>query len=250
MSKRLQNKVAVVTGGTSGIGLAVAKLFAAEGAKVFVIGRRQPELTAAEKTIGNGSVGIQGDVSKPEDIDRVYASIKEKAGRIDVLFANAGMAHVATIEEIDEAQYHETFGTNVAGVLFAVQKALPLMHAGSNIVVNASMWTIKGVPGFGLLSASKAAVRSLVRTWTSELKDRQIRVNAVSPGYCNTAAIEHATGSYEGAQELLAKFALNVPMGRVSQPDEIAKAVLFLASDDASYVNGAELFVDGGTVQV
>lgn len=250
MTGKLADKVAVVTGGTSGIGLATAKRFAAEGARVFVVGRRPTHLTAAAQAIGHGAVGLQADVAKPADMDRVYATVKAQAGRLDILFANAGMAHVATITEIDEAQYSQTFGTNVAGVLFAVQRALPIMPDGAAIVVNASMWTIKGVPGFGLLSASKAAVRSLVRTWVNELKDRRIRVNAVSPGYCDTPAIEHATGSREGALKLLAKFAENVPLGRVAEPDEIARAVVFLASEDASYVNGAELFVDGGTVQV
>ena len=250
MAGKLTDKVAVVTGGTSGIGLAAAQRFAAEGARVFVTGRRQAALDAAIAQIGHGAVGVQGDVAELADLDRLYAVVKEQAGRVDVLFANAGMAEVVEIEKITEAQFEAAFRTNVKGIVFSVQRTLPLMPDGAAVVLNASMWTIKGVPGFGLLSATKAAVRSFARTWANELKGRRIRVNVVSPGYCDTPAIEHATGSRAGAEALLSRFADHVPLGRVATPDEIAKTVLFLASDDASYVNGAELFVDGGTAQV
>jgi NAD(P)-dependent dehydrogenase (short-subunit alcohol dehydrogenase family) len=250
MSGRLTEKVAVVTGGTSGIGLATAKRFAAEGARVFVSGRRAAALSAAVEQIGHGAVGVQGDVASLADLDRLYGTVRDQAGKLNILFANAGIADVATIEQIDEAQFDETFRTNVKGVLFCVQKALPLMPDGAAVVLNASMWTIKGVAGFSLLSATKAAVRSLARTWANELKERRIRVNAVSPGPVDTPAIERATGGYAQAQKLLLELGEHVPLGRVAQPDEIAKAVVFLASDDASYVNGAELFVDGGAVQI
>jgi NAD(P)-dependent dehydrogenase (short-subunit alcohol dehydrogenase family) len=268
MTERLAGKVAVVTGGTSGIGLATAHRFAAEGATVFLTGRREAELAAAVEQVGRRAVGaqgecravgaqgecravgIQGDVAKLEDLDRLYATVRERAGRVDVLFANAGIAEFATIEQITEAGFDQTFAVDVKGVLFTVQKALSLMPDGAAVVLNASMLTIKGVPAFGLLSAAKAAVRSFARTWANELKDRRIRVNAVSPGPVETPAVGNLAGGQEQGQKLLSEMAVHVPLGRVAQPDEIAKAVLFLASDDASYVNGVELFVDGGMVQV
>ncbi len=257
MTERLAGKVAVVTGGTSGIGLATAHRFAAEGATVFLTGRREAELAAAVEQIGRRAVGaqgecraigVQGDVAKLEDLDRLYATVREGAGRVDVLFANAGIAEFATIEQITEAGFDQTFAVDVKAVLFTVQKALPLMPDGAAVVLNASMLTIKGVPAFGLLSAAKAAVRSFARTWANELKDRRIRVNAVSPGPVETPAISSLAGGQEQGRKLLSEMAAHVPLGRVAQPDEIAKAVLFLASDDASYVNGVELFVDGGMV--
>jgi NAD(P)-dependent dehydrogenase (short-subunit alcohol dehydrogenase family) len=250
MPERLSGKVALVTGGTSGIGLAVAKRFVAEGARVFITGRRESALAAATEEIGHSATSVRGDVADLGDLDRLYATIKREAGRLDVLFANAGIARHATIDEMEETDFDETFRTNVKGVAFAVQKALPLMPDGAAIVLNASMWTIKGVAGFGPLSATKAAVRSFARTWANELKVRRIRVNAVSPGPVDTPAIERATGGYDAAQTLLTELAKDVPLGRVAQPDDIARAVVFLASDDASYVNGAELFVDGGMTQI
>lgn len=249
-ANRLAGKVAVVTGGSTGIGLATAERFAAEGAKVFVTGRRTEELNAAVKRIGRGAVGVQGDVANLADLDRLYATVKEQAGRVDVLFANAGIGEFAPIGQVTEAHFDRVFGINVKGLLFTVQKALPLMPDGAAVVLNASIVSIKGMPAFGVYSATKAAVRSFARTWANELKDRRIRVNAVSPGPIETPAIDGLAGSREKGQEFLADMAKGVPMGRVGQPDEIAKAVVFLASDDASYVNGVELFVDGGMVQV
>jgi NAD(P)-dependent dehydrogenase (short-subunit alcohol dehydrogenase family) len=240
----------VVTGGTSGIGLATARRLATEGAKVFVTGRRSEELAAAIELIGHGAVGVQGDVSKLDDVDRLFSTVREQAGRLDILFANAGVAEHAVIEQITELQFETAFSTNVKGVLFCMQKALPLMPDGAAVILNASMWTIKGIAGFGVLSASKAAVRSFARTWANELRARRIRVNVVSPGPVDTPAIENATGGRENAQRLLSELAKDIPLGRVANPDEIAKVVVFLASEDASYVNGAELFVDGGMVQI
>ena len=250
MSRRVENRIAVVTGGTSGIGLATANLLAEEGATVFVTGRRGPELAAAVEQIGHGAVGVQGDVSRLEDLDRLFATVKEQAGRLDILFANAGTAEHLTIEQVTESQFEAGFSANVKGVFFCMQKALPLMPDGAAVVLNASMWTIKGIPGFGVLSASKAAVRSFARTWANELRERRIRVNVVSPGPIHTPSIERATGGRDNAERLLAGLSKDIPLGRPGKPDEIAKAVLFLASEDASYVNGAELFVDGGMVQI
>ncbi len=250
MAERFAGKVAVVTGGSSGIGLATAHRFAQEGATVFLTGRREAELAAAVEQVGHGAVGVQGDVARLEDLDRLYATVRERAGRVDVLFANAGIAELATIGQITEAGFDEAFAVDVKGVLFTVQKALPLMPDGAAAVLNASALTVKGVPGFGLLAAAKAAVRSFARTWANELKDRRIRVNVVSPGAVETPAVSKLAGGQEQARQLASGMAAQTPLGRVAQPDEIAKAVLFLASDDASYVNGVELFVDGGMVQV
>lgn len=250
MVGRLEGKVALVTGGTSGIGRGVAARFVAEGARTFVTGRRQSALDETVAALGGSAAGVRGDVADLADLDRLRAQIEAEAGRLDVLFANAGVARHETIAQISEASYEETLRTNVRGVLFAVQKLLPLMPDGAAIVVNASMWTIKGVEGFGLLSASKAALRSLVRTWANELRDRRIRVNAVSPGPVSTPAVERATGGRDGAKTLMDELARGVPLGRVGEPEDIAKAVVFLASDDAGYVNGVELFVDGGMTQI
>ncbi len=250
MSGRVESKIAVVTGGTSGIGLATAKLLAAKGAKVFVTGRRAPELAAAVEQIGHGAVGVQGDASRLEDLDRLFSTVKEQAGRLDILFANAGTAEHLTLEQVTESQFDTEFSANVKGVFFCMQKALPLMPDGAAVVLNASMWTMKGIAGFGVLSASKAAVRSLARTWANEFRARRIRVNVVSPGPVHTPSIERATGGRENADQLLAELSKDIPLGRAGKPEEIAKAVLFLASKDASYVDGAELFVDGGMVQI
>jgi NAD(P)-dependent dehydrogenase (short-subunit alcohol dehydrogenase family) len=250
MTGRLASKVALITGGASGIGLATARRFVAEGARVFITGRRKEALSAAEKEIGPSVVGIQGDVADLVDLDRLFSRLRNEAGRLDILFANAGIAYHQTLEEMDEASYDATFRTNVKGVAFTVQKSLPLLVEGAAIVLNASMWTIKGVAGFGPLSASKAAVRSFARTWANELKARKIRVNVVSPGPVDTPAIEQATGGRDNALKLLDDLARDIPLGRAAHPDDIAKAVVFLASDDACYVNGSELFVDGGMVQI
>src|SRR4051794_13619876 len=250
MARKLDGKVAVVTGGNSGIGLATAKRFAAEGAKVFITGRRKEELDAAVKAIGSGAVGVQGDVSKLADLDRLHDTIKQQAGRLDVLFANAGVGEFAPFGQITEAHFDKLFGINVKGVLFTVQKTLPLMPDGAAIILNASIVSSKGMPAFSVYSATKAAVRSFARTWTTDLKARKIRVNAVSPGPIETPGWDGLGDSPAERDAIKAGLAAQVPLGRMGDPDEIAKAVVFLASDDASYVTGVELFVDGGVAQV
>jgi NAD(P)-dependent dehydrogenase (short-subunit alcohol dehydrogenase family) len=242
-SKKLQGKVTVITGGTTGIGLATAKLFVKEGAYVFITGRRQKELDEAVKAIGINVTGIQGDVAKLADLDRLYEAV-EKKGRIDVVFANAGVAEFAPMGKITEEHFDRLFDINVKGTLFTVQKALPLMNEGGSIVVNGSVASAKGTPAFGVYGATKAALRSFVRTWTSDLKDRHIRSNVVSPGPTDTPAIDGQPA------EAIARIVSTIPMGRMGEPDEIAKAVLFLASDDSSFVTGIELFVDGGRGQI
>ena len=245
--KRLEGKVALITGGNSGIGLATAKQFVHEGAYVFITGRRDPELAQAVKEVGGNVTGVQGDVSKLDDLDRLFAQIKRQKGRLDVVFANAGGAlPLATLGSITEEQYDSIFNANVKGLLFTVQKALALMPDGASIILNASVVGSKGLPDWSVYSASKAAVRSFARTWTTDLKARRIRVNAVSPGYTDTPPWH----SIEGAEERMKFISGSVPLGRFGTPDEIARAVVFLASDDASYVTGTELFVDGGFAQV
>ena len=248
--RKLDGKVALVTGGTSGIGLATAKQFVAEGAYVFITGRRQTELDAAVETIGKNVTGIQSDVSKLEDLDRLYAAIEQEKGHLDVLFANAGSGEIAPLGSITEAHFDKTFNTNVKGLLFTVQKALPLMSEGASIVLNASTTSIKGTPGLSVYSATKAAVRSFARNWTLDLKDRQIRVNAVSPGLVPTPAYNLMGLTDEQIKGFVANQLNTIPLGRVGTTDEIAKVVVFLASDDSSFVNGIELFVDGGMAQV
>jgi len=249
MTNRFEDKVVVVTGGTSGIGLATAKAFAAEGASVFVTGRRQAALDAALRAIGGKVVGVQGDMSRLEDIDRLYDAVQQRHAHIDVVFANAGGGELAPLGAITEAHYQQTFDTNVKGVLFTVQKALPLLRDGGAIVVTSSTTSVTGTPAFSVYSATKAAVRNFVRTWMLDLKDRHIRVNAVSPGVTDTAGLNHLFGGGESADATKAFLAGQIPAGRVGQPEEVANAVLFLASDAASFVNGVELFVDGGQVQ-
>jgi NAD(P)-dependent dehydrogenase (short-subunit alcohol dehydrogenase family) len=251
ISQKLSGKVALVTGGTSGIGLATAKRFVAEGAYVFITGRRQTELDAAVNEIGKNVTGIQGDVSNLADLDRLYATIEQEQGRLDVIFANAGGGEFIPLGSITEEHFDKTFNTNVKGLLFTVQKALPLMPEGASIILNASTASIKGIPASSVYSATKAAVRSFARTWIVDLKDYQIRVNVVSPGLIPTPAYDLLWGlSEEQLKELVANLAKNVPLGRAGTPDEIAKAVVFLASDDSSYVSGIELFVDGGFTQI
>jgi NAD(P)-dependent dehydrogenase (short-subunit alcohol dehydrogenase family) len=245
--KRLEGKVALITGGNSGIGLATAKQFVHEGAYVFITGRRDPELAQAVKEVGGNVTGVQGDVSKLDDLDRLFAQIKRQKGRLDVVFANAGGAlPLATLGSITEEQYDSIFNANVKGLLFTVQKALALMPDGASIILNASVVGSKGLPDWSVYSATKAAVRSFARTWTTDLKARRIRVNAVSPGYTDTPPWH----SIEGAEERMKFISGSVPLGRFGTPDEIARAVVFLASDDASYITGTELFVDGGFAQV
>jgi NAD(P)-dependent dehydrogenase (short-subunit alcohol dehydrogenase family) len=251
MSKKLEGRVAVVTGGTSGIGLATAMAFAAEGAHVVVTGRRKPELDAAIAAIGTNATGIQADSSKPEDLDRLFEKVRAQKGRIDVLFANAGGGGMLPLGAITEEQYDDTFDRNVKGILFTVQKALPLLAKGASVIVTSSNAGIKGAPGFSVYSASKAAVRNFVRSWILDVKNRGIRINAISPGTTHTPGLVNLAGPDLAQQQgLLIYLASTIPLGRVAQPEEIAKAVLFLASDDASFVNGAELFVDGGQAQV
>ena len=240
---KLQGKVAVITGGTTGIGLASAKLFVKEGAYVFITGRRQKELDEAVNAIGSNVTGVQGDIAKPADLDSLYERVK-KMGRIDVLFANAGVGEFVPLESITEEHFDQTFNINVRGTLFTVQKALPLLNDGSSIILTGSVAGAKGTPAFGVYAASKAAVRSFVRTWTSELKDRRIRSNVVSPGPVNTPMVARQR------PEVMARIVSTIPMGRMGEADEIAKAALFLASDDSSFVTGIELFVDGGRAQI
>jgi len=247
---KLDGKIALVTGGNSGIGLATAKRFANEGAYVFVTGRRDRELAAAVEAIGKNAAGVRGDASNLTDLDRLFAQIKEEKGRLDVLFANAGAAKFAALGAITEELYDSIFDINVKGLLFTVQKALPLMPDGAAIVLNASIVGSKGLAANSVYSATKAAVRSFARTWTTDLKSRHIRVNAVSPGSTDTPGLSELLGSSEVGQQRLKMLSTAVPLGRLGMPDEIAKAVVFLASDDASYITGVELFVDGGFAQV
>jgi NAD(P)-dependent dehydrogenase (short-subunit alcohol dehydrogenase family) len=251
MTQKLAGKIAVITGGNSGIGLATAERFVAEGAHVFITGRRQTELDEAVKQLGENVTGVQGDVSNLADLDRLYDTVKQQKGRIDVLFANAGVGGFAPLGEITEAHFDKTFAVNVKGTLFTVQKALPLMPDGASIVMNASIVSIKGTPAFGVYAATKAALRSFARTWSVDLKDRKIRVNVVSPGTIVTPGYKNELGlSDEQIEQFKTQTAISTPLGRAGTPDEIAKAVVFLASDDGSYVNGIELFVDGGQAQI
>lgn len=247
---RLEGKVAVITGGSSGIGLAAAQTFASEGAQVFITGRRQNELDAAVKLIGKNAIGVQGDVSNLEDLDRLYARVKQQQAPIDVLFANAGGGEFTALGSITEEQFDKTFSINVKGLLFTVQKALPLFQDGGSIILNASVAGSKGIESSSVYSATKAAVRSFARTWTTDLKPRRIRVNAISPGPIDTPILDNLPITKEELGQLKTNLASPVPMGRMGQPDEVAKAALFLASDDSSFVTGIELFVDGGMAQI
>src|SRR6204780_1065265 len=241
--KKLQGKIAVITGGATGIGLAASKLFVKEGAYVFITGRRQKELDDAVKAIGSNVTGVQGDIAKLTDLDRLYETVATK-GRIDVVFANAGVAEFAPLGKITEEHFDKLFDINVKGTLFTVQKALPLMNDGGSIILNGSVASVKGTPAFGVYGATKAALRSFVRTWTVELKDRRIRSNVLSPGPIKTPLVDLQP------PEAIGRILSTIPMGRMGEPDEVAKAAVFLASDDSSFVTGIELFVDGGRGQV
>ncbi len=243
---KLEGKVAIITGGDSGIGLATARRFAAEGASVYITGRRQQALDTAVREIGQQATGIQGDVSQLADLDRLYTQVRQRHARIDVLFANAGVGEHAALGEITEAHYDNTFNVNVKGMLFTVQKALPLLKDGASIILTASIVASKGWEALSVYSATKAAIRSFARTWTVDLQSRRIRVNAISPGTIDTPGMR----GLELSEQNLARLAAAIPLGRLGDPDDIAKAVVFLASDDSSFITGTELFIDGGIAQI
>jgi len=247
MTKRFENKVVVITGGSDGIGLATAKLFAIEGAHVYITGRRQEQLDEAVKEIGHGAVGVQGDVTELADVTRLYERIQRDYQKLDVVFANAGIYEVAQLDGIDSKHFDSVFNVNVKGMVFTVQQALPLMGPESVVVLNGSIAGSKGLQGQSIYNASKAAVRSFARSWTNDLKERGIRVNVVSPGGTETPLIRNYLDSNPGVEDALNK---GVPLGRLGEPNEVARAVLFLASSESSFVAGHELFVDGGVAAV
>jgi len=251
MSKKLEGKVAVITGGSSGIGLATAKRFVAEGAHVFITGRREAELKKAAEEIGSNVSPVQSDVANLADLDRLYSAVQKHGGQLDIVFANAGIGEFAPLGQITEQHFDKQFNVNVRGLLFTVQKALPFLRTGAAIVLNASITGVRGDPAFSVYSATKAAVRSFARTWCVDLKDKGIRVNAISPGVVPTAGYNTSLGmTQEQVDQFAQQSSEHIPLGRVGTADEIARAVLFLASEDSSYVNGIELFVDGGLAQI
>jgi NAD(P)-dependent dehydrogenase (short-subunit alcohol dehydrogenase family) len=248
--KSLDGKIAVITGGSSGLGLATAQRFVTEGAYVFITGRRERELNAAVKEIGKNVTSVQGDVSNLSDLDKLYATVKQQKGRIDILFANAGLWEFVRLEEIAEAHFDKLFNVNVKGLLFTVQKALPLFQDGGSIILMASIGGSKGVEGLSVYHATKAAIRSFARSWTVDLKQRKIRVNSISPGPIDTPGLRHALQSLQDPEKLMTTYLNTIPLGRFGNPDDIASAVSFLASNDSSFVTGIELFVDGGQAQI
>jgi NAD(P)-dependent dehydrogenase (short-subunit alcohol dehydrogenase family) len=245
MKGKLADKVAVVTGGSTGIGLGIAKRFAVEGARVFITGRRPAELDKAVTSIGGNATALQGDASDLADLERIFAQVQAQAGRIHVLAANAGFYEFGALGEITEEHFDKTFNTNVRGLLFTVQKALPLLSEGASVILTGSMVSIKGFAACSVYNASKAAVRSFARTWIVDLKGRDIRVNVLSPGYTDTPRVAQFM-----TDDVKAAAAASVPLGRLGMPDDLGKAAVFLASDDSAYVTGIELFVDGGTGQI
>jgi len=249
MSKKLSGKIALVTGGSSGIGLASAQELAEQGAKVYITGRRQEELDAAVALIGPSATGIRADASLLGDLDRVFSTIAGESGKLDVLFANAGGGDMMPLGAITEEHFDRIFGTNVRGVLFTVQKALPLLTNGASVILTGSTAAAKGTASFSVYSASKAAVRNLARSWALDLKERGIRVNVVSPGPVRTPGLGGLVPE-EHRQGLFDALAAGVPLGRLGEPEEIGKTVAFLASDDASFINAAEIYVDGGLAQI
>lgn len=250
MSKQLEAKVAVVTGGSSGIGLAIARRFRDEGAHVFITGRRADELEKARASLGAGVTAVQGDVSKSEDVDRLYATVRSERGKVDIVVTNAGIIEHVSLPDATAAHYEKTFDVNVRGTLLTVQKALPLLADGGVIVLVSSCLNVKGYPGHGVYSATKAAIRSFARTWAAELKDRGVRVNCLSPGPIDTPIIELTTGSEEAAAEYRRTAVGMVPLGRLGRPEEIASAALFLASSESSFATGIDLVIDGGMTQL
>ena len=250
MGNKLEGKIAVITGGNSGIGLATAKRFVTEGAYVFITGRRQKQLDLAVSEIGKNVMGIQSDVSNLADIDKIYNTVKDQKNHIDIIFANAGIAQFAPLEKISEEHFDKIFCINVKGLLFTVQKLLPIFQEGGSIILNASIGSSKGVEETSVYSATKAAVRSFARTWTVDLRHRKIRVNAISPGPIDTPIFSNLMQNEEQSEQFKKNIVNTVPMGRMGTPDEVAKVVSFLASDDSSYITGIELFVDGGLAQI
>lgn len=247
---KLEGKVAVITGANSGIGLAAAKRFASEGARVFMTGRRQAELDAAVAEVGGNARGIRGDVSNLADLDRLFDTVASEAGTIDVLFANAGGGDMAALGEITEAHFDRIFATNVKGTLFTVQKALPLLKDGASVILTGSTSATTGIPAFSVYSATKAAVRNFARGWILDLAPRKIRVNVLVPGATSTPGWHGLAPTAEVNQAMIGAVQASTPLGRLGDPDEAASAALFLASDDSSFVNGSELFVDGGSAQI
>ena len=245
MTSKLSGKIALVTGGSAGIGLGIAKRFAEEGARVFITGRRQSELDKAVTAIGGGATAVQGDISNLDDLDRIYATIKDKAGRIDVLAVNAGYYEFGSLGEITEEHFDKIFDTNVRGLLFTVQKALPLLTERASVILTGSIASIKGFPSLSVYSASKAAVRSFARSWIADLKGRGIRINVMSPGTVETPGLSNLMAAEQKAETVAL-----VPLGRIGTPDDLGKAAVFLASDDSAYITGIELFVDGGAAQI
>jgi len=247
---KLENKAAVVTGGSAGIGLGIATQLALQGARVFITGRRQSELDAAVNSIGPGATGIRGDISKLDELDRLYEVVGAHTPHLDIVVANAGGGEYATMGGISEESFDRTFDTNVKGTLFTVQKALPLLRDGSSIILISSTTTVRPLQGFSVYGASKSAIRSFARHWIVDLKDRKIRVNALSPGPTNTPGIRGIASSEAEWRQFQAYITAQIPMGRLGSPDEIGRAAVFLASDESSFVNGIELFVDGGMAQI
>jgi NAD(P)-dependent dehydrogenase (short-subunit alcohol dehydrogenase family) len=250
MNRKLEGKVAVVTGGTTGIGLGIAQELAAEGAKVFITGRRQEELDAAVKAIGNSAIGIRSDVSKLSDLDRVYDVVQQHASQIDIVVANAGGGSFQPLGAITEEEFDKTFDINVKGTLFTVQKALPLLRDGASVILTSSTSTLRALPAFSVYGATKAAIRNFARHWILDLKDRRIRVNALSPGPTKTPGLQGLTSNDDQWRQLQQELTAQVPAGRIADPREIGRVAVFLASNDSSFVNGVELFVDGGMAQI
>jgi NAD(P)-dependent dehydrogenase (short-subunit alcohol dehydrogenase family) len=250
MNRKLEGKVAVVTGGTTGIGLGIAQELAAEGATVFITGRRQEELATAVQAIGKSAIGVRGDVSNLADLDRLYDVVQQHASQIDIVVANAGGGSFQALGAITEQEYDKTFDINVKGTLFTVQKALPLLRDGASVILTSSTSTTRALPAFSVYAATKAAIRNFARHWILDLKDRKIRVNAISPGPIKTPGLQGLTSNDEQWRQFEQQLASQVPAGRIGDAREVGRAAVFLASEDSTFVNGIELFVDGGMAQI